>query len=486
MRFLVSLQFLPVAISLLGYPSRALIQSTASMLAEVPKQDLAQFEGTYHYRDGLTLFMVSNGSQLFALIEDSKYTLRSSGNDAFLNPVGDVVPFVRDSQGHIVAFKEHGETFTRRSTTVPASARLRLQPRAATSKGKIPRYRYKAPIPLADGIRIGRAGTATLSPEIAEQLVNGVTTGKYSDVDSLLIYHKGSLVLEEYFYGFSRQRPHGMISLSKSVISLLAGAAVDRELLRADTPVLDRLGYSEFQNADPRKAKITLLNLLANQSGLACNEHDRHSPGNEAHLFETADWAKAFVDLPMIADPGTEARYCSGGFFTTGRIIERVSGKPLPEFADEVLFKPLGIPRSAWKWNFGLSSSERTTFGQVYLTPRAMLKLGILIENRGIWQGRRVISSSWIDAAVGYQSHVDDSDYGLGIWHRWYTVKTATGHRRVDTVMLSGNGGQKVYLVPTLDLIAVSTGNAFFVESPMNEIMSRVLLPAFLTAMSKE
>ena len=47
--------------------------------------------------------------------------------------------------------------------------------------------------------------------------------------------------------------------------------------------------------------------------------------------------------------------------------------------------------------------------------------------------------------------------------------------------MLSGNGGQKVYLVPTLDLIAVSTGNAFFVESPMNDIMSRVLLPAFLS-----
>ena len=134
MRFLVSLRFLPVAISLLGYPSRALAQSTASILAEVPKQDLAQYEGTYHYRDGLTLFMVSNGSQLFALIDDSKYPLRSSGNDAFLNPVGDVVPFVRDSQGHIVAFKEQDESFTRSSTTVPASARLRLQPRATTSK----------------------------------------------------------------------------------------------------------------------------------------------------------------------------------------------------------------------------------------------------------------------------------------------------------------------------------------------------------------
>ena len=83
MRFLVSLQLLPVAISLLGYPSRALTQSTAAILAEVPKQDLAQFEGTYHYREGLTLFMVSNGSQLFALIEDSKYTLVVQGTMPF-------------------------------------------------------------------------------------------------------------------------------------------------------------------------------------------------------------------------------------------------------------------------------------------------------------------------------------------------------------------------------------------------------------------
>ena len=56
------------------------------------------------------------------------------------------------------------------------------------------------------------------------------------------------------------------------------------------------------------------------------------------------------------------------------------------------------------------------------------------------------------------QTHVDDSDYGLGIWHRWYGVTTAAGERRVDTVMLSGNGGQKVYLVPSLDLVAVFTG----------------------------
>ena len=83
--------------------------------------------------------------------------------------------------------------------------------------------------------------------------------------------------------------------------------------------------------------------------------------------------------------------------------------------------------------------------------------------------------------AVSTQSRIDDSDYGLGIWHRWYGVATANGQQRVDTIMLSGNGGQKVYLVPSLDLIVVFTGGAFNVESPVNAMLADVLFPALLT-----
>ena len=232
-----------------------------------------------------------------------------------------------------------------------------------------------------------------------------------------------------------------MRSLTKSVISLLVGAAVDRGLIRADEPVLARLGYSSYKNPDPRKAKVTLLDLLSNQSGFACNDHDSDSPGNELKLYPTQDWPKAFVDLPLVSDPGAVGRYCSGGFFAAGRIIEQAAGKPLPEFAQEVLFAKLGIRRADWRWDFKLDQSHRNDFGQIYLRPRDMLKLGILIQQRGRWEGRAVISSSWIAAAVARQSRIDDSDYGLGIWHRWYGVQTQAGERRVDTIMLSGNGG---------------------------------------------
>jgi CubicO group peptidase (beta-lactamase class C family) len=170
-----------------------------------------------------------------------------------------------------------------------------------------------------------------------------------------------------------------MRSLTKSVISLLAGAAADRGMLRADAPALALLGYPAYQNPDPRKATVTLTDLLSHRSGLACDDRDADSPGNEVKLYETPDWAKAFVDLPMVADRGAVARSCSGGIITAGRIVELAADQPLPDFAHETLFQPLGMQREDWRWDFTLDRSQRSEFGQVYLRPRDLLKLGILI-----------------------------------------------------------------------------------------------------------
>lgn len=463
-----------------------LVWSATDVTTQVPEPqsaslNLAQFEGRYEYRDDATLFMLADGQRLVAIIGEGKYALRASGKDTFANSSGDSIPFLRDASGRVVGFKERGDTFARLSPDVPAATRQLLQARPRAN-GRPAVYRYVSPPPLPDGIRPGSVGPGTLAKDVAEQLVNGIIDGTYPDVRAIAVYRSGALVLEEYFYGYDRDRPHQMRSLTKSVISLLAGAAIDQGLLRPDEAVLARLGYPSYANPDSRKARVTLTDLLSNQSGFACDDHDGESPGNEVKLYETADWAKAFVDLPMATDPGTVGRYCSGGIITAGRIVERAAGKPLPVFAQEVLFGPLGMRPQDWKWNFTLDRSQRNEFGQVYLRPRDMLKLGILIQQRGEWLGRRVVSASWIDAAVARRSRVDDSDYGLGIWHRWYGVQTSSGNRRVDTIMLSGNGGQKVYLVPSLDLIVVFTGGAFNVESPVNTMMAQVLLPALIDA----
>ena len=462
-----------------GVALAALTLTSGAVRSQETTAPLKDYEGVYDYRDGITLVIVGDGGRLFAVIGEAKYLLRAAGIDTFANGSGDRVPFTRDASGRVTGFVERGDSFRRRSAIVPDETRRLLEPRPRLG-GKVPAYSFVAPPLLADGIRAFGPEAGSLPPDIAARLVNGVVDGTYPDVHSILIYHRHALQLEEYFYGFDRLRPHQMRSLTKSIVALLAGIAVDKGLLRADEPVFARLGYPAYANPDPRKDRVTLIDLLSNRSGLACNDRDGASPGNEVKLYEAQDWVKAFVDLPMIADPGTVGRYCSGGFFTVGRIVERAAGKPLADYAQEVLFGPLGVGRQNWAWTFTLDRSQRNEFAQIYLRPRDLLKLGLLIAQRGTWQDRSVVSAAWIDKAIARQSKVDDSDYGLGIWHRWYNVTTASGDRRVDTIMLSGNGGQKEYLVPSLDLIAVFTGGAYNVESPVNDMMARVLLPALL------
>jgi CubicO group peptidase (beta-lactamase class C family) len=441
---------------------------------------LSEFEGVYDYRDDATVTVVANSNRLVAVIGEAKYPLRAVAGDTFANGAGDRILFLRGTDGRVGAFEERRDTFSRRSATIPAVTRQLFIARPPSSDGRLATYSYIAPPQLSDGISVGVPSTGSLPRAVAEQIVNGVIEGTYPDIRAIAVHHKGSLVLEEYFYGYDRDQPHQMRSLTKSIVSLLAGAAVDRGLLSADEPVLARLGYTSLPNPDPRKAQITLTQLLSNQSGLACDDYDSASPGNEMKLYDTNDWPRALFELPVIADPGTVGRYCSFGFKAAGRTIERAVGKPLPQFAQDVLFQPLGIARDDWRWTYVLDSTQRNEFGQIYLRPRDMLKLGLLIQQRGEWQGRRVISGAWIDAAIAKQTRIDDSDYGLGIWHRWYGVRTANGTRRVDTIMLSGNGGQKVYIVPSLELIVVFTGGSFNVESPANELMARVLLPALI------
>jgi CubicO group peptidase (beta-lactamase class C family) len=456
----------------------ALTLTSGAVRSQETTAPLEDYEGVYDYRDGITLVIVGEGGRLFAVIGEAKYRLRAAGTDTFANGSGDRVPFTRDASGRVTGFVERGDSFRRRSAIVPPEARTLFEPRPRLG-GKVPAYRFAAPLPF-EGDRVSSVEAGGFTPDVAARLVNGVVDGTYPDVHSILIYHHHALRMEEYFYGYDARRPHQMRSLTKSIVALLAGIAVDKGLLRPDEPVFARLGYPAYANPDPRKERVTIIDLLSNRSGLACNDHDGASPGNEVKLYEAQDWVKAFVDLPMIADPGTVGRYCSGGFFTVGRIIERAAGKPLADFAQEVLFGPLRVGRENWTWTFTLDRSQRNEFAQIYLRPRDLLKVGLLIAQRGEWQDRRVVSAAWIDKAIARQSKVDDSDYGLGIWHRWYNVTTASGDRRVDTIMLSGNGGQKLYLVPSLDLVAVFTGGAYNVESPVNDMMARVLLPALL------
>ena len=443
-----------------------------------PASGPADYVGTYDGEHGGVVEIVL-GDELFAVQDEAKYPLRPTGVDEVQTTYGSVVRFPRDARGRIVGYKQDGRFHRRLSDTVlPLSVALG-RPRPAGQDDAA----YRVPADLHDGIAVGDIAQSDLGAAVARQIVRGVLDGTWRDVHGVLLYQRGHLVLEEYFYGYDGARTHQLRSATKSVVSTLAGIAIDRGALPGDAaPVLPRLRYASVANPDPRKAAITLGQFLSMSSGLDCNDHSDTSPGREMVIDETPDWVKATLDLPQIADPGTQAMYCSGGVAVVGRTVENSVHATLPDFAQAALFGPLGMRRGDWSWNYDLSAADRE-FSQIHLRPRDMLKLGLLFADDGVWHGQRVLSSAWVHTALAEHSRVDNTGYGYFWWRPWMDVATPSGAQRVQMVAAQGNGGQKIFLVPQLDLVAVFTAGAYNSgTAPPNRIMQSVILPALLAA----
>ena len=445
---------------------------------------LADYIGTYADAPGHTL-EIADGDGLFAVVDGAKYPLRTSGVDRFSTITGQLISFPRDASGNVTGYEQDGEFHPRVSTTITAASAALARPRPEGLNSPAD-YRYHPPADLHDGIAVGDIARSDLGVATANAIVRAILAGTYKDVHSVLLYQRGRLVLEEYFYGYSVQRPHQLRSATKSIVSALAGIAIDKGAVSGvNEKVLPQMRYSSYDNPDPRKAAMTVGDLLEMSSGLDCNDHSSTSPGRETVIDDKPDWVKATLDLPMINDPGSKAYYCSGGVSVVGRLVENAVHMRLPEFARVNLFKPLGIAPTDWKWNYDLTNADKE-YSQIHLRPRDMLKLGILFADGGQWQGRQIISESWVHASLAEHSHVDNVSYGYFWWRPWLHVETPAGSQHVDLFAAQGNGGQKIYLVPQYDLIAVFTGGGYNAEStPPNTIMATIILPTLMKARSR-
>ena len=461
-----------------GRPSIAQTEPTAvTAQSPAPKlPPLTDFVGTYAYQ-GATIEIVAP-DDLFVLLDGGKYRLQRKSADVFVNAGGADVTFRRGPDGAVATVEDQTGINRRLSARVSARAAAAFQPRPLGS----PSYRYQTPRDMHDGISVGDVAKSDLGADGAARIVAGVLDKTWEDVDSVLIFQGGKLVLEEYFYGYDRNTPHQLRSATKSFVSAVVGAAVANGAVTLDEPVLPRLGYTTVANPDPRKSAITLRNLLTMQSGLDCDDHVAGSPGGENQLYDTPDWIRVMVDLKMVDSPGTVGHYCTGAVFLAGRTVERATGRTLPDYAQEHLFSPMGIHRADWTWNHSLTNADKQ-FGMMAMRPRDMLKFGMLYANDGRWDKRQVLPAAWVKESLSSLSRVENTDYGYYWWRMSLNVETPDGSHRVYMSAAQGNGGQKIYLVPELDLIAVFTGSRYNTgDAPPNKIMASVVLPALLKA----
>ena len=254
-----------------------------------------------------------------------------------------------------------------------------------------------------------RAADAGLDESMLESAVETILrTDPLGDnaprVHALLVARHGKLVPDEYFFGFSQSRPHDLRSASKTLTSVLAGVAMDRgapfapDAPASSVPPRDAAGGAP----DARKQAVTVGQLLTHSSGLACDDNDSSSPGNEDAMQQQTevDWYRYTRDLPMAHDPGTTYAYCSGGINLVGAIVRETTRAWLPGLLRPVDRPPMDIRR--YHMNL-MPSGEAYTGGGVSMSPRDLLKFGQMYLDGGVWKGRQIVSRAWVTRSTARQ-----------------------------------------------------------------------------------
>jgi CubicO group peptidase (beta-lactamase class C family) len=327
------------------------------------------------------------------------------------------------------------------------------------------RYVYRPPAPEGDGWRTGTLAAAGLDEAPISALVQKILdTDPWPQtaplVQALLIARHGKLVLEEYFYGFDKERPHDLRSAGKTFASVLAGIAIDHGAkFGPRTPVYSLFPeYASFANPDPRKSSMTVEHLMTMTSGFACDENgDQNAPGNEDKMqSQTAqpDWYKFMLDLPLSAAPGDSFAYSSGGVNLVGGIVRNTTRAWLPEFFDRYFARPLQMHT----YHMNLTpSGEGYLGGGLHIRPRDELKLGQVYLDGGAWNGKRIVSRKWVEVSTALHPMNARGTDG----YDWHLNDIKLGDRVFKEYDASGNGGQLMMVVPELDLAVLFTGGNY-------------------------
>ncbi|SDC14072.1 CubicO group peptidase, beta-lactamase class C family [Paenibacillus sp. UNCCL117] len=275
-----------------------------------------------------------------------------------------------------------------------------------------------------------------------------VIRSEYSNINGMIIVRNGAIAYERYFNGYGPEDAHHVASVTKSVISALIGIAIEERYLHADQRVLDFFPEYVPGEADSQKGEITIRHLLTMTAPFAFA--DWQEPLDK--MCMQPDWVTYALDL--MGEPGEPGafKYSTAGAHLLSAVLTRATGKNAREFANERLFKRVGmkeIPDYGMK-TFGFEElfgkevkgwvqdpgGNSTGGWGLALTPRDMARFGLLYLNGGVWDNHPVIPQAWIDESTA----MNPNRYG----YLWWLLEDAG----VSAYSAMGDGGNVICCVP--------------------------------------
>ncbi len=301
---------------------------------------------------------------------------------------------------------------------------------------------------LAGGaIACGSDPMQGIDPQLLEQAY--ARARAIPGIRSLLVQRHGVLVGEEYFHGSGPDSLDQVWSVTKSVMSILTGIALQRGDLASLDQTLDDFLGPVVDSLPADKGRITLRQLLTMTSGLQWHELDG---GGEYNLWVTSgDMVQYAIDRPWASAPGTTFLYNTGAAHLLSAILTEATGTSTLDFASRFLFGPLGITRLDW-WT---DDRGYYTGGMgLNLRPRDMMTIGQLFLRQGVWQGAEVVSAAWVEESTA--PHVATGNaiqFGPQYGYLWWIGQ---GQGRAF-YFATGYAGQFILVAPDLDLVIVAT-----------------------------
>jgi CubicO group peptidase (beta-lactamase class C family) len=363
---------------------------------------------------------------------------------------------------------------------------------------------------LAAGTASTRAAT-TLANSLEWETATSAETGFVPDFEARLdqfaqsgvgnlhgvvVARHGRLVLEKYYEGedmlrdgrggvypervaFSAERLHEVRSITKSMVSLLYGIALrDGKVPSPDAPLLAQFPqYADIAEREQR-SRWTIAHALTMTLGIEWNEDISYDdPRNGQTAMEAAaDRCRYVLERPIVAAAGERWNYCGGATALIGKILENGTGQKAHDYARAVLFDPLGLGPTVWR----ISRDRELNFPSgLAMRPRDLARVGQLLVDRGKAGAQQLVPADWLDASFKPAASIRERrEYG----YHWYLGKfnAAKGPFSERWIAAHGNGDQRLFVFPGLELVAVVTAGNYNSRDQGNlpiRVMTELVLP---------
>lgn len=302
---------------------------------------------------------------------------------------------------------------------------------------------------------------AGFNRDSVENIIRLIHETPHKDLRGLVVIKNNHIVIEEYFNTFWRNSIEDIRSAGKSVTALLLGIAIKEGLIEnIDQNIYSLFSKTRNPSINEEYKKIKLSHLLDMSSGLDADSDDASSIGQAGNWIAKDDWKEYLLNVPLKSTPGEKFVYADINPLLIGLAIEEASGMSLKEYAQEKLFKPLGIHQFYWYTN---TAHQTGAAGNLYISALDFAKLGTLVTNEGRYGDQQVIEPEYIDLIINTTnpaisktwSWVDS--YGLF----WYKKTGIFSKKERSFIYGSGIGGNHLIVLPKEKIVIAITSSAY-------------------------